>query len=232
MNDQKLEDILSRRDRFEVGSFDWNVLNEEKADYLESIKPSTKEHIVYFEESIFDAVEDIFIRSLDVFDFPFGVERRSALEYHPTKRHPIPYVLIRFCDKYFFILRENGGGELRLIGKKGLVGGHVGKEDLVDGDLKKTFENALMREAKEEVGITSEMIKSINLKGFIKSDLGVDVDHLGLVYEIEVLTDKIKSEEDGVLTGIWIHKDDLKNHYESFENWSKIVYDNLLKLAG
>jgi len=73
------------------------------------------------------------------------------------------------------------------------------------------------------------MVQSVALLGLIKSDLGVDVDHLGLVYEIEVNTDKIKSEEKGVLTGVWIAKEELPSHYESFENWSKIVYDNLLK---
>jgi predicted NUDIX family phosphoesterase len=229
MTDQKLEEILERRDGFEIGSTEWDSVNEEKADYLESIKPSTKERIVYFEEKFFDEVRDTFLRDFNVYDLPFGIERRSALEYHPTRRHPIPYVLIRFQDKYFFILRESGGGELRLIGKKGLVGGHVGEEDVVGGNLKKTFENALMREAREEVGIVPEMIKSIDLRGFIKSDLGVDIDHLGLVYEIELSTDAIKSEENGVLTGIWISKEDLKNHYGSLENWSKIVYDNLLK---
>lgn len=229
MTDQKLEEILERRDGFEIGSTEWDSVNEEKADYLESIKPSTKERIVYFEEKFFDEVRDTFLRDFNVYDLPFGIERRSALEYHPTRRHPIPYVLIRFQDKYFFILRESGGGELRLIGKKGLVGGHVGEEDVVGENLKKTFENALMREAREEVGIVPEMIKSIDLRGFIKSDLGVDIDHLGLVYEIELSTDAIKSEENGVLTGIWISKEDLKNHYGSLENWSKIVYDNLLK---
>jgi predicted NUDIX family phosphoesterase len=229
MTDQKLENILTRRDSFEIGSSQWKILNEEKADYLESIRPSTRERVVYFEEKFFDGIQENFLKDFSVYDLPFGIERRSALEYHPTRRHPIPYALIRFQDNYFFILRESGGGELRLIGKKGLAGGHVGEVDVVEGNLKKTFENSLMREAREEVGIVSEMVNSIDLRGFIKSDLGVDVDHLGLVYEIELSTEAIKSEEDGVLTGIWIKKEDLKNHYESFENWSKIVYDNLLK---
>lgn len=229
MTDQKLEDILAERDRFETSSLQWKILNEEKADYLESIKPSTRERVIYFEEKFFDKIQDNFLKDFSVYELPFGIERRSALEYYPTRRHPIPYALIRFQDKYFFILRESGGGELRLIGKKGLAGGHVGEGDVVEGNLKKTFENALMREAREEVGIAPDIIKSIDLRGFIKSDLGVDIDHLGLVYEIELSTDAIKSEENGVLTGIWIKKEDLKNHYESFENWSKIVYDNLLK---
>ncbi len=229
MQDKKLEEILARRDQCEFGSAEWDEINEEKADYLESIKPSTKEHIIYFDEDKLAGIDSVFTKNTQVFDLPFGIERRSLLEYHPTKRHPIPYVLIRFGDKYFFTLREQGGGELRLIGKKGLIGGHVGEEDVVEGDLERTLYKALLREVEEEAGIKFDIIKSAVLKGIIKSDLGVDFDHLGFVYEIEISTDQIKSEEDGVLTGIWISKDEFTEQYDSFENWLKIVYDNLLK---
>jgi len=229
MADTKLEELLARRDAEEFGSDEWGKLNIEKAEYLENIKPSTRERIIYFEEVDLGGIEKVFTKETEISNLPFAVERRSLLEYHPTRRHPIPYVLIRFEDKYFFILRESGGGELRLIGKKGLIGGHIDEDDVVLDDLAATFQNALLREAKEEAGIGEEMVQSVALLGLIKSDLGVDVDHLGLVYEIEVNTDKIKSEEKGVLTGVWIAKEELPSHYESFENWSKIVYDNLLK---
>lgn len=229
MEDRKLEELLALRDREVFGSEAWERLNGEKADYLEAIKPSTCERIIYFEESELGGIPEVFTRDADILGLPFGVERRSLLEYHPTRRHPIPYVIIRYEDKYFFILREAGGGELRLIGKKGLIGGHIDEDDIVAEDLGKTFYNATLREAAEEAGVTEEIVKSVALKGIIKSDLGVDIDHLGLVYEIELVTDLIRSEEEGVLTGIWIPRGELEEHYESFENWAKIVYDNLLK---
>jgi len=229
MIDEKLEEILTRRDSFNFGSEEWKKVDEEKADYLESIKSSMQDDTIYFEESDLDGIEGVFTSNTDIYDLPFGVEKRSLLEYHPTRRHPIPYIIVRFEDKYFFTLREQGGSELRLIGKKGLIGGHVDDCDLVEGNLEKTFYNALFREVKEEAGVNEKIIKNISLKGLIRSDLGVDFDHLGLVYEIELTTDKIKSEEEGILTGIWIDKNELPKHYESFENWSKIVYDNLLR---
>lgn len=229
MTDQKLEDILSEMDKFEQGSQEWNMINKEKANYLENIKPSHRQRIVYFKESDLENIKNVFTKNADIFNLPFDTERRSILEYHPAQRHPIPYILARFEDKYFFTLRESGGGELRLIGKKGLIGGHVDEEDVVEGDLEATCENALFREAEEEAGIVEGVAKSVSLRGIIKSDLGVDIDHLGLVYEIELSTDQIKSEEDGILTGIWIPRNELLEHYESFENWSKIVYDNLLR---
>lgn len=229
MTDLKLEEILKKRDLFGLSSREWDVLNREKADYLESIKPSVGGRIVYFNESDLRDIKDVFAKDADIFSLPFGVEKRSILEYHPAQRHPIPYIIVRFEDKYFFTLRESGGGELRLIGKKGLIGGHVDEEDVVEGDLEATCENALFREAKEEAGIVGSIAKSVSLRGIIKSDLGVDIDHLGLVYEIELFTDQVKSEEDGILTGIWIPRNELSEYYESFENWSKIVYDNLLR---
>lgn len=228
MIDPKLESILARRDGYEIGSEAWDQLNEEKAQYLESIKPSTRERIIYFNEKDLGGITDVFTEGFDISTLPFGVERRSLLEYHPTRRHPIPYIVVWFEDKYFFALREQGGGELRLIGKKGLIGGHVGEEDLVEGDMTATFQRALFREAREEAGIMEEHVNAFRLRGIIKSDLGVDIDHLGLVYEMEINTDTIKSEEGGVLTGMWIKENDLPDYYESFENWTKIVFDNLL----
>jgi len=127
---------------------------------------------------------------------------------------------LRYEDKYFFILREKGSGEARLEGKKGMVGGHVGEEGIVKG---------MYRELEEEVSVTPSIIKSLTLKGLIKSNEGVNIDHLGIIYEIELTTDKIKAEEKGVLSGMWINKEDLSKHYDSFENWSKIIYDNVLK---
>jgi len=224
----RLEELLAKRDGYGFGTPGWDTANEEKAQYLEDIKPSTKERIIYFEESDLAGIGKGYTDQTDIFDLPFGVERRSLLEYHPTRRHPIPYILVKYIDRYFFALREQGGGELRLIGKKGLIGGHIGEEDLAEGDLTTTFQNALFREAKEEAGISEEMIDSVRLRGLINSDIGVDIDHLGLVYEMELNTDTIKSEEEGVLAGIWIEKGRLPEHYDSFENWSKIVYDNIL----
>lgn len=229
MADQKLEELLRRRDAHPVGSPAWDALNAEKADYLESIKPSTRERIVYFRERDLAGIPGGFAPAAGLGALAYGVERRSLLEYHPAQRHPIPYILVRCRDKYFFILREAGGGELRLIGKKGLIGGHVDAEDIVANDLEATCYRALLREAREEAGLGEEMVVGAALRGLIKSDLGVDVDHLGLVYELEIDTDQLRSEEDGIATGIWIPRQEVERHYESFENWAKIVYDHLLR---
>lgn len=232
MTDPRLEEVLACRDAEAVGSIEWERLNEEKADYLESIKPSTRERVVCFLERDLGNIAQGFARGAALTDISYFIERRSAAEYHPLKRHPIPYALIRHEDRYFFILRGQGGGELRLIGKKGLIGGHVSEEDVIEGDLGASAERALRREAQEEAGLEDGDIVSVELRGTIKSDLGVDIDHLGLVYEIEVKHERLKAEEEGVLTGIWIPRTELAAHRESFENWALMVYDNLLKQDG
>ena len=225
---EKFQNVMKKRDQYSVESPEWNNLNEQKADLLEAMKPSTKENIIYFEEKDMGFIKENFDELKYIPNIPFKVERRSILEYHPNKRHPIPYCIIRYEDKYFFILRESGSGEIRLIGKKGLIGGHIGDEDVIENNLSKTIENGLIREFEEEIGETKDIIKNISLKGVIKSNNGVDADHLGLLYEIEVDKDDIKAAEKGVLKGIWIDKADLPNHYDSFESWSQIAYTQIL----
>lgn len=224
-----IEDLLKERDQYEIDSIEWLEWNELKMKWLEHHKPSVKEDIIYFEET---SVLDIPLgfTAMDKLPIiPYQVERRSFLEYHPEYRHPIPYVIVKHKDQYFFILREKGSGEIRLIGKKGMLGGHVGSEDINEGSLSKTILNGLMRELEEEAGIHQAMISAIDLRGLIKSNEGVDADHLGLIYEVELSTDEIDTQEEGVLKGVWLHKSELKDHVASFESWSKIVYDSILK---
>lgn len=229
-----LEEILAKRDEYEYGTVEWNKLNGEKADLLESKKPSVSEQIIYFKEEDLNFLgSDAFIQANDevyskLKEVPMHVQKRSLLEYVAEQRHPIPYVYIRDGERIFFISRESGSGELRLVGKKGMLGGHVGDEDLIENDLQKTLTNGMLRELWEEAAIGEEDIASIDLKGLIKSDVGVDNDHLGLVYEITLKNNDIQTQEEGVINGLWLNKNEIRNHYDSFESWSKIVIDNVI----
>jgi len=225
---RSLEEILEKREEFDTGTSDWNDWNELKAEKLELLKPTTKEEIIYFEETVLLDLPEGLSEIKTLPHYPFATMKRSLLEYHPEKRHPIPYAIVKFQKYYFFILRENASGELRLIGKKGMLGGHVGKEDVDTMSLNKTLLNGLRRELHEEAGITDELIRSIQLKGLLKSNEGVDADHLGVIYEIELATDNIASKEDA-LSGIWIHESELEHHANSFESWASMIYKKWLK---
>lgn len=231
LNINNLNEILKERDKYQIHTHQWNELNALKNHALSKLKPSTNEIILYFDETDLGELPEGFSenRQLKAFTEPQEFASRFTLEYNSgLTRHPIPYLILKYKNKYFYILREKGSGELRLIGKLGMVGGHVGIEDK-KSNAKLTIEQGLLRELEEEVGVKLQHIKTIVSKGYIKSNNGVDQDHLGLVYEIELGTDNIKAEEDGVLSGIWIDESDLHGYYDKMENWAKIVYDNILK---
>lgn len=225
------EEIVKIRDTYSLDTEEWNYLNKRKAEWLESHKPSTKERIIYFDTRDLTEIPEGFSVVDSLPQIPFKTERRSLLEYNGTQRHPIPYAIIRHGRRYFFALRGKGAGESRLVGLKGMLGGHVDEEDVTPLSLNKSLLNGLKRELQEEAGITDEIVKNVSVKGLIKSNIGVDSDHLGVVYEIELTTDAIRSTEEE-LTGMWIHENKLKDHYDAFESWSKIVCDHVLLNKG
>ena len=213
-------------------------VNFKKSELMESKKPSTKTPILYFLEDELSNIPSGFSKgTLEELTANPLFEKRSLLEHLPIQRHPIPYCVV-YCkkeNKYFLIFRESGSGETRLIGKKGLLGGHIDEEDkvLIDGkvDLVKTIENGLYRELEEEANLTHELIQDVSLFGFIK--IGerntVDYDHLGLVYLIEVENTDLKAVEEGVLSGDWFTKEEILENKESLERWSQVVFEELLK---
>lgn len=226
-NGKTMGEILELRDQYPIESTEWSLLNERKADLLEARKPSTKEMIVYFPIQEVMSLPKGFYKINKIPHIQALVERRSLLEYNSTQRHPIPYVVVHYKNQYFFVIRELGSGEERLIGKIGMLGGHITANEMDELSLQQTIINGLKREIHEEAGIMDSMVEDVRLLGVIHSDEGVDADHLGFVYQIELNTNQIKSEEEGVLTGLWIYEDDLPSYVNRMESWSKIVYDHV-----
>lgn len=207
-----------------------------KAKCLEKNKSSLKTPIIYFLEEELQNIPQGYSKSkLEDIKAKVLIEKRSLLEYLPSQRHPIPYCVVKCKDKYFLIFREQGSGEQRLIGKKGLLGGHIDDIDVVynenkEIDLDLTVKNGLYRELKEEADIKEDLIKDISLIGMIKiQEKGtVENDHLGLVYQIEVSNDKFKTIEDGVLSGDWFTKEEIIQMKSSLERWAYLIFDNML----
>ncbi|NLZ34240.1 MAG: NUDIX domain-containing protein [Clostridiales bacterium] len=204
-------------------------INLKKGELLESKKPSTKETIIYYREDDLTEIPSGFSKSkLDLIKhIPIYSAKRSLLEYLPMQRHPIPYCVIRNKDKYFLAFREGGSGEARLIGKKGLLGGHVAVEDLEES-IEKTFIKSLLRELKEEADINESDINNISFLGFIKNTEKdtVEFDHLGLIYLVDINNSNIETIEEGVLSGDWFTKEEILLNIDSLESWSKIIFLN------
>lgn len=213
--------------------------NYEKAAMLEAQKPSLSEPILYFYEEDLEHIPEGFSQAI-VFDTQIrsNIAKRSLLEHLPIQRHPIPYILIRYIDEtqktapyFFFILREGGSTESRLVGKIGLPGGHVDGSDAVyDSNgtlqLKETIEKGLFRELYEEVGITQKDIQNIQFLGYIKEieQYTVGADHLGLVYCIDVSHKNYDSKEAGVISGIWLQENEIDT--SRLETWSKYIVES------
>lgn len=197
------------------------------------VKSSLLDEIVYFKDVDLKNIGEGYVKgSLDLIsDIPMFTDIRYFLENDYTKRHPIPYALLRYKDKYFLADRLKGGTETRLNGKKGMLGGHVDKLDVITyGEENKVdlFENALLRELMEEVGVDKSIIDSITFKGYIRivDETAVEGVHLALVYVVDLNTECISSKEEHILKGSWYTKEDIKDVYNTLEKWSELVIKN------
>lgn len=228
---EQLDSLVKMLDD-EVDLVKRDMINRAKAEVLEELKPSTKEEIVYFLEDTIEFIPEGFSNSDENIKAVVFTGRRSLMEYNKFQRHPIPYCVVKFEDDYYFTIRENKSGEIRLIGKKGLLGGHVGKEDIVlNGskiDIAQTLRNGMFRELEEEAGITKDLVTKVEYKGLIKLQEGVEKDHLGIVYEVTINTKDIRALEKGVLNGTWLNKYELPLHYDELETWSKLIYHKII----
>lgn len=197
------------------------------------IKSSLLEDIVYFDDSKLKHIGEGYVKgSLDLLsDVPMRTDIRYFLENDYTKRHPIPYALLKYRGNYFLADRLKGGTESRLHGKKGLLGGHVDKLDVIiygEDNKDDLFKYSLLRELTEEVGVDESKVTSIEFKGFIRiaEEDTVEGVHLGLVYIVDLNTDCISSEEEHILKGRWYTKEDIKEVYNTLERWSELVIKN------
>ncbi|GCD11733.1 hypothetical protein [Clostridium tagluense] len=212
----------------------YDTLNQVKSQMMEIEKPKLNEMILFFKEGHLGLIPTGYSeKEIDLTTIPMHFGKRSICEHDKFQRHPIPYMLVKHAieDKYFFIFRESGSNELRLIGKKGMAGGHVGIEDYCE-NINYVISSGMYRELEEEIGITQEMIQSLELIATIKDNVGINADHLALVYKITIDTNDIKSEEIGVQSGMWLNKEDILSHFDEFEDWSQQVIKNYIFKEG
>lgn len=78
-------------------------------------------------------------------------------------------------------------------------GGHVEKGE--------TLEESVIREMKEETGLTLRSVKFCAIK---ERDWGNDVRYLGLLYKSDDFSGEIKSSEEGKV--FWINKSEINNY--------------------
>lgn len=153
----------------------------------------------------------------------FDVKRRGDMEEDPSFKQLISYCIIRNNDETLVYKRLDGGGEARLHGLLSIgVGGHmndVESEAAIEGKLRV---NAA-RELEEEVGLSADDVKNIEIHGLINDD-GNDVGkvHIGLVLKIDIEKDKVINKEEDTIALEWV-KNDVLETMSPYESWSELI---------
>lgn len=151
----------------------------------------------------------------------YGKDRDFA-ESDETFKQIIPYLVVKFEDKYLLYRRTKKVSETRLREKLSIgIGGHINPIDDVEGSV--VFE-ALKRELAEEI--------SVNLKGeptavgYINDDQNeVGRVHLGVVYTVEASSLDFEVMEKENIVAEWATKEKLKENFDRLETWSQLILD-------
>ena len=148
---------------------------------------------------------------------------RDLAEYNFEYKQVIPYLIIRNGDNYLLLQRTSRQTEKRLHNKFSLgIGGHINPDSSGHGD--NLIIGGLYKELNEEVSINSP--SDLKFIGTINDESNsVSRVHLGLLYELEVLSDEYEVLEKDKMSAQWENRDNLINYYDKLETWSQIVYD-------
>jgi predicted NUDIX family phosphoesterase len=151
---------------------------------------------------------------------------RDAAEYDFEHKQVIPYLIIRHRDSYLLMQRTSKQTEKRLHNKFSLgIGGHINPDSSNYGD--NLIIGGLYKELNEEVLVNSPA--GLEFIGTISDESSsVSRVHLGLLYELEVLSDRYEVLEKDKMSAQWARTVDLAQYYEGMETWSQIVYDHYI----
>jgi predicted NUDIX family phosphoesterase len=152
---------------------------------------------------------------------------RPAAEHNPEYRQIIPYVLVLHKGKYLTVIRQATQTETRLHNRVSLgIGGHINP---IDGDPANVLDAGLRRELSEELATDNPPgLIDLKLVGLICDNADeVSRVHLGVVMRWEPV-EPILIRETDKMNGSYLTLYEIRSHYDSLENWSRLVYDHLV----
>lgn len=152
--------------------------------------------------------------------------KRFLVENDPNYKQIIPYLIIKFKNKYFMFQRFPIGAENRLFHKYSVgIGGHINEKDVKKN--KDLINSGLEREFNEELIYSGK--SSYEIVGLINDDFDeVGKVHFGIVYLVEIDNPDIKIRENSKMEGKLVNKKELLRYKNKMERWSQIIITNLL----
>ncbi len=159
---------------------------------------------------------------------------RGIAEQDPSFKQLIPYVAMRWKDKFLYYVRgkESGEARLRFLGSLG-IGGHIAVSDrsLFAVDMMEVFREGLIREVAEEVVVETKYDEKV--AGLINDDSNpVGKVHLGVLVVWNLAEPRIRKRERAITSLEFLTGAELKSKREGMETWSRIVLDNAALFAN
>lgn len=158
---------------------------------------------------------------------------RPAAEEDPSHKQIIPYLVIRFGNRYLHYVRGKSGGEARLHAKGSIgIGGHINDGDTHAAHFDTAaYNRAVERELHEELFMPSAYRNRI---AALLNDDSTEVGrvHLGVVHIIDVDTPEIRPREDAIRDIEFLDDVQLASRRERLEVWSQIVLGGLGRLPA
>lgn len=150
---------------------------------------------------------------------------RVELETDPSRKQPIPYVVVLSKYGVFCTARKKAQTEARLHGKLSIgIGGHISESE--DDGKADALISGMWRELHEELHINDA--KECVFRGFLNDDSNeVGQVHIGLVYTIVAESDQVMVRETEKMEGFWTSLDELRASSERLESWSRLLLDHL-----
>ena len=155
---------------------------------------------------------------------------RPVAETNPKFRQIIPYVLVKYQDKYLTVTRRTTQTETRLHNKVSLgIGGHINP---IDGEPENILDAGLRRELSEELATDNPpSLHNLKLIGLICDNTDeVSQVHLGVVMLWET-NEPISIRETDKMDGQYLALAEIDAQKDRLENWSRLVWDKL-KTSG
>jgi predicted NUDIX family phosphoesterase len=156
---------------------------------------------------------------------------RETAENDPNFKQVIPYTVLMRGRTVLRYQRTKKGGDARIHDKWSIgAGGHINPcdGDVHTGSSDDFYGAAFRRELLEEVSLEGYFVAPI--LGLIYDDSdAIGRVHFGIVHCLDVPhTATLGFKDPALANGEFRHVLDLKRSEEEFENWSKLVIDNLL----